>query len=65
MDSAIARRAGAVFEALLLQQMLEPIARGEEALGEYGAACVAQSIARDDAHGFGAAIARVLERDRG
>jgi hypothetical protein len=65
VDSAVAQRAGAVFEALLLQQVLEPLARADAALGGYGTACVAERIACGDAGGFGAAIARALERHNG
>lgn len=61
----MARRIGVVFEAFLLQPLLEPLARTDAALGAYGAACVAQSISRDDTRGFAAAIARVLERRHG
>jgi hypothetical protein len=62
VDSAVAQRVGAAFEALLLQQLLAPLARDDAALGSYGSTFLAQSIADRDALGFGAALVRVLER---
>jgi hypothetical protein len=62
VDSAAARQAGVVFEAMLLQMTLAPLARSDAAFGRLGMAYVAQSVAEHDARGFGAAIAAVLER---
>lgn len=46
---------------MLLQMLLEPLAREESVLGGYGTACIAESIARADEGGFGALVARALE----
>lgn len=54
---------GIVLETFLLQTVLAPLGGADDnALGSYGTACIAQSIARSDAHGFGALVAASLER---
>ncbi len=65
MDSVTAKRAGALFEAVLLQTVLEPLAQSADMLGSYGASCLSESIARNDTSGFGAEIAKILERRDG
>jgi hypothetical protein len=57
------RQVGVVFEAIVLEQCLAPIARGNDALGDYGIGALAQSIAERDAHGFGTLLGQ-LERER-
>lgn len=64
MDSLEARRAGAAFETLLLVPLLEPLAGEDAPLGTFGASCLAESIAGCDGAGFGATLARLLERGR-
>lgn len=64
MDNAAARQAGTVFETLVVQMLLAPLAREESVLGAYGTACIAESIARADGRGFGALVAQALERRR-
>lgn len=61
MDSAAAHRAGAAFEAMLLKDVLAPLTRGTQGLGDFGANALAQTIAEHDANGFGALIAARLE----
>ena len=51
-----------VFETLLLQHVLAPLAHADSCFGEYGTGYIAEDIARNDAHGFGAMIARALEQ---
>jgi hypothetical protein len=55
------RRVGATFEALLLEEMLKPMARGSDAFDGCGLAAMAQSIAERDSHGFGALLAAQLD----
>jgi hypothetical protein len=47
---------------MLLQTVLEPMLSEENPLGAYGTACIAQSVARADRHGFAALVAASLER---
>jgi len=63
VDSAIAARAGAEFEAMLIEPMLGSVFQ-ESAFGQVGAGLVAEAIARCDTRGFGALVARWLERVR-
>jgi hypothetical protein len=56
---SIASRAGETFEAMLIEPMLSPLA-DRCAFGQYGAGLIAQEIARNDARGFGALVARWL-----
>jgi len=65
VGSATARNAGALFESMFVQMILQPLAREESVLGSYGTACIAQSVAREDAHGFGSLLATMLERSHG
>jgi hypothetical protein len=60
MDSAIARRAGVVFESMLLEMALKPLAANMDALGDYGIGLLAQEIAKSDVTGFGDALAHQL-----
>jgi len=55
------QRVGAAFESLLLAEMLEPLAKENDAFGDYGVTVVAQSIAAHDTHGFAALIAKRLD----
>ena len=57
MDSAAARQVGITFEALLLESALQPLARGNDALGEYGIGAIARSVAEHDRNGFAAVLA--------
>ncbi len=64
MDTSSAQRVGIAFETLLLSSVLKPLAAGfDNALGDYGTSVIAQSIAEHDRNGFGALIARSVERD--
>ncbi|MGH7736758.1 MAG: hypothetical protein ACREMP_02635 [Candidatus Tyrphobacter sp.] len=60
-----AHRVGVLFEGMILAMLLEPLARAQGVLGGYGTTCIAQSIAANDEHGFGALVAAALERRRG
>ncbi|MGA8574934.1 MAG: hypothetical protein WB609_04505 [Candidatus Cybelea sp.] len=62
MDSVAARRAGELFEAMLLAPILRPMIAGVGTLGEYELDLLANEIARHDAHGFAAFVAASLER---
>jgi hypothetical protein len=64
VDNGVARRAGALFETMLLETVLQPMAEQMPALGGYGIDVLAQSVAQHDAAGFGAVLARRLEGDR-
>jgi len=57
VDSAGFARAGAAFEALWLETLLQPVMPGSDALSSYGMSAVAQSIAEHDPCGFGSIIA--------
>jgi hypothetical protein len=48
-------------EALFLESTFKPLAKGFDALGEYGIGALAQSIAQRDPRGFGSLIAAQLE----
>jgi hypothetical protein len=61
VDSAIAARAGAILESMLLEPVLRPLLSRDEAFGEYGAGLLARSIAERDSHGFAALLATQLE----
>jgi hypothetical protein len=62
VDSAAALKVGVALEALLLQPMLQPMARQFDALGSYGIGLIAQRVAENDNHGFAELVARRLER---
>lgn len=62
MDSTAAQRVAAGFESMLLKELLAPLARGNDALGDYGLGALARTLADRDANGFGALLARALER---
>ncbi|HET6275306.1 MAG TPA: hypothetical protein VFE16_05125 [Candidatus Cybelea sp.] len=64
MDSAAARRAGEIFEAMLLAPVLRPMISGAGTLGEYELDLLASEIARHDRGGFAAFVAASLERAR-
>jgi hypothetical protein len=62
VDSVAARRAGELFEAMLLAPILRPMIAGAGTLGEYELDLLANEIARRDAHGFAAFVATSLKR---
>jgi hypothetical protein len=62
VDSALARRAGEMFEALLLAPILRPLIAAAGTLGDYELDALAREVARHDAHGFAALVAARLER---
>ena len=64
MDSVTARRAGELFEAMLLAPILRPMIAGAGMLGEYELDVLANEMARHDARGFAAFVAASLERSR-
>ncbi len=45
-------------ETLLLEQVLQPLARGCDALGDYGIGVIAQHVAERDARRFGDLLSR-------
>lgn len=49
---------GIVMETLLLEQVLQPLARGCDALGDYGIGVIAQHVAERDARRFGDLLSR-------
>ena len=61
VDSVTARRAGELFEVMLLAPMLRPMIAGDGILGDYELDLLAQQIARRDAGGFASLIAARLE----
>ena len=61
VDSLSAQRVGMTLEALFLESTFKPLAKGFDALGEYGIGALAQSIAQRDPRGFGSLIAAQLE----
>ena len=63
VDKLAAQRVGTTLEALFLETALKPLAPGFDALGGYGLAALAQSIAQRDPYGFGALIAAKLDGD--
>ena len=65
VDSLDARRVGATFEAMLVQQVLAPLTKSCDILGDYGSSELANAIARRDADGFGALLARQLDSNNG
>ena len=64
MDSVTARRAGELFEAMLLTPILRPMVAGAGMLGDYELDLLANEMARHDANGFAAFVAASLERGR-
>jgi len=62
VDSIGARRAGELFEALLLMPFVRAMLPGLDALGDFGAELFAETMAGSDRKGFAAAIAAQLER---
>lgn len=65
MDSADARRIGATFEAMLVAQVIAPLTKSCNVLGEYGSSELAMAIARRDSVGFGALLAQQLDASHG
>jgi hypothetical protein len=63
MTTGAARSEAAIFETLMLAQLLEPVA-GECALGGVGCSYLAESVAAHDGQ-FGDVLARLLEHRRG
>ena len=63
MVSGAARRIGAQFEGLLLQQMLAPLAQSLGDAGQFALGPLAQSMAARDVGGFGKLVSVALERD--
>jgi hypothetical protein len=61
MDSAVARRAGEMVEAMLLVPVLRPMIAGAGVLGDYELDLLAGEVARSDSGRFAALIARRLE----
>ena len=57
-----ARRAGAQFEGLLIEQLLAPLGKAFGENAAFSIAPLAQSIAAHDEFGFGALLATWLER---
>ncbi|HEY2476740.1 MAG TPA: hypothetical protein VGI19_18310 [Candidatus Cybelea sp.] len=64
MDSVAARRAGEVFEAMLLAPVLRPLCAGAGPLGDYELDLMANEIARCDRGGFATLVAARLEGRR-
>lgn len=64
VDSAAARRAGEIFEAMLLTPVLRPMISGAGTLGDYELDLLANEIAHHDTSGFAAFVAASLERVR-
>jgi hypothetical protein len=64
MDTVALSRAGVTFEALILEQVLEPVA-GQNSLASCGLMAVAQAIAEKDAGGFGRLLESQLVRRGG
>jgi hypothetical protein len=62
VDSAAARRAGEMIEAMLLVPVLRPMIEGAGVLGDYELDMLAHEIARTDGDGFAALIAARLDR---
>ena len=62
MDSSVARRAGEMFEAMLLVPVLRPMVAGIGTLGDYELDLLAQEIARYDRDGFASLLAARLEK---
>ncbi len=60
MDSVEARRAGELFEAILLAPILRPMIAGAGMLGDYELDALAREIARHDQHGFAELVATRL-----
>jgi len=61
VDSENARRVGATFEAMLVAQVLKPLTKSCDMLGDYGSSALAMDIAQRDRNGFGALLARQLD----
>ncbi|HEX4012303.1 MAG TPA: hypothetical protein VHX17_00280 [Candidatus Cybelea sp.] len=64
MDSIAARRAGEMFEAMLLAPVLRPLCTGAGTLGDYELDLLAHEVARSDRRGFAALVAARLEGNR-
>lgn len=64
MDNVAARRAGEIFEAMLIAPVLRPLCAGAGTLGDYELDVLSQEIARSDRRGFAALIAVRLEGRR-
>jgi hypothetical protein len=64
VDSVTARRAGELFEAMLLMPILRPMVAGAGMLGDYELDLLANEMARHDGNGFAAFVAASLERTR-
>jgi hypothetical protein len=64
VDSVTARRAGELFEAMLLAPILRPMIAGAGMLGDYELDLLAHEVARHDRRGFAALIAARLENAR-
>ena len=62
MDNVAARRVGAQFEGLLIEQLLAPLGASFAEIATLSLAPLAQSIAEHDGNGFGALLAAWLER---
>lgn len=57
-----ARRAGELFEAMLLAPVLRPMVAGMGMLGDYELDLLANEMAHHDANGFAAFVTASLER---
>jgi hypothetical protein len=64
VDSVAARRAGEIFEAMLLAPVLRPLCAGAGTLGDYELDLMANAIARCDRGGFATLVAARLEGRR-
>lgn len=64
VDNVAARRAGEIFEAMLLAPVLRPLCAGAGTLGDYELDLMANEIARCDRSGFAALVAARLEGRR-
>ncbi|HEY6484949.1 MAG TPA: hypothetical protein VIX83_01030 [Candidatus Cybelea sp.] len=64
MDSVAARRAGEIFEAMLLAPVLRPLGANAGPLGDYELDLMANEIARCDRGGFATLVAAGLEGRR-
>ena len=60
MHSVASHQAGVAFEAMLLEEFFKPLEKDFDAVGSYGIALLAQTIAQRDARGFGALLATRL-----
>lgn len=60
MDNLSAHRVASGFESMLLKDLLTPLARGNDALSDYGIGALARTIAEHDERGFAAVLERAL-----